>query len=60
MKSYLEAPKVAEEKGLAVGYVVEVPLLEEQAVLLSIKGKKCLAQLQKLGAVVSFQLPLTH
>jgi len=24
--------------------------------LLSIKGKKCLAQLQKLGAIVSFQL----
>ena len=57
MKSYLEAPKVAEEKGLAVGDVVQVPLLEQQAVLLSIKGKKCLAQLQKLGAVVSFQLP---
>ena len=56
MKSYLEATKVADEKGLAVGDLVEVPLLGEQATLLSIKGKKCLAQLQKLGAIVSFQL----
>ena len=56
MKSYLEASKVADEKGLAVGDIVEVPLLGAQATLLSIKGKKCLAQLQKLGAIVSFQL----
>jgi len=56
MKSYLEATKVADEKGLAVGDIVEVPLLGEQATLLSIKGKKYLAQLQKLGAIVSFQL----
>ena len=56
MKSYLEATKVADEKGSAVGDIVEVPLLGEQAALLSIKGKKCLAQLQKLGAIVSFQL----
>jgi transcription antitermination factor NusG len=56
MKSYLEAKKVEDEKGLAVGDFIKVPLLEEQARLISIKGKKCLAQLQKLGAVVSFQL----
>ena len=56
MKSYLEASKVEDEKALAVGDLVEVPLLGEQATLLSIKGKKCLAQLQKLGAIVSFQL----
>jgi len=56
MKSYLEATKVEDEKCLAVGDLVEVPLLGEQAALLSIKGKKCLAQLQKLGAIVSFQL----
>ena len=56
MKSYLEATKVEDEKGLTVGDIVEVPLLGEQATLLSIKGKKCLAQLQKLGAIVSFQL----
>ena len=56
MRSYLEATKVEDKKRLAVGDVVEVPLLEQQATLLSIKGKKCLAQLQKLGAIVSFQL----
>jgi transcription antitermination factor NusG len=56
MKSYLEATKVADEKGLAVGDLVKVPFLEERATLLSIKGKKCMAQLQKLGAIVSFQL----
>jgi len=56
MRSYLEATKVADEKGLTVGDIVEVPLLGETATLLSIKGKKCLAQLQKLGAIVSFQL----
>ena len=56
MKSYLEATKVEDEKGLAIGDLVKVPLLGEQATLLSIKGKKCLAQLQKLGAIVSFQL----
>ena len=56
MKSYLEDTKMADEKGLAVGDLLEVPLLGEQATLLSIKGKKCLAQLQKLGAIVSFQL----
>ena len=56
MKSYLEDTKMADEKGLAVGDLLEVPLLGEQAMLLSIKGKKCLAQLQKLGAIVSFQL----
>ena len=56
MKSYLEDTKMADEKGLAVGDLLEVPLLGEQAMLLCIKGKKCLAQLQKLGAIVSFQL----
>jgi len=56
MRSYLEVTKAADEKGLSVGDLVKVPLLEQQATLLSIKGKKCLAQLQKLGAIVSFQL----
>ena len=56
MRSFLKATKAAGEKGLAVGDIVKVPLLEQQATLLSIKGKKCLGQLQKLGAIVSFQL----
>ena len=56
MQSYLEVTKAADEKSLMVGDSVKVPLLEQQATLLFIKGKKCLAQLQKLGAIVSFQL----
>ena len=56
MKSYLETVVKEESETLAVGDLVKVPLLEQEAILLSIKGKKCLAQLQKLGAIVSFQL----
>jgi transcriptional antiterminator RfaH len=48
MKRYLETVVQKESKRLAVGDLVKVPLLEQ--------GKKCLAQLQKLGAIVSFQL----
>ncbi|MGY8954524.1 MAG: transcription termination/antitermination NusG family protein [Flavobacteriales bacterium] len=55
MKSYLENT-YSPQKELEVGDTVKVPLLEQEATLLSIKGKKCLAQLQKLGAIVSFQL----
>jgi len=56
MRSYLEATKVESEKGLAVGDLVKVPFLEQHATMISIKGKKCFAQLQKLGVIVSFQL----
>ena len=55
MKSYLENTYPI-QKELEAGDTVKVPLLEQEATLLSIKGKKCLAQLQKLGAIVSFQL----
>jgi transcriptional antiterminator RfaH len=55
MKMYLENTYPA-QKELEVGDLVKVPLLEQEVTLLSIKGKKCLAQLQKLGAIVSFQL----
>jgi len=56
MQHYLENTYQRTSKELEVGDKVKVPLLEQQATLLSIKGKKCLAQLQKLGAIVSFQL----
>jgi transcriptional antiterminator RfaH len=55
MKSYLENTYPI-QKELEAGDTVKVPLLEQEATLLSIKGKKCLAQLQKLGAIVSFKL----
>ena len=41
---------------LKIGNTVKVPLLEQEAILLSQKGKNCIAQLKKLGARVSFQL----
>ncbi|MDG1954087.1 MAG: transcription termination/antitermination NusG family protein [Polaribacter sp.] len=56
MQRYLENTYQRTPKELEVGDTVKVPLLEQEATLLSIKGKKCLAQLQKLGAIVSFQL----
>jgi len=56
MQHYLENTYQRTSKELEVGDTVKVPLLEQQATLLSIKGKNCLAQLQKLGAIVSFQL----
>ena len=56
MKSYLQMLVEKESKTLTVGDLVKVPLLEQEAILVSVKGKKCLAQLQKLGAIVSFQL----
>ena len=56
MKYYLDNSYYSNKKELAVGETVKIPLLEEKATVISIKGKKCWAQLKKLGAVVSFQL----
>ena len=56
MKYYLENTYYSKQKELAVGKTVKVPLLEKEAIVISIKGKNCLAQLKKLGAIVSFQL----
>jgi transcription antitermination factor NusG len=56
MKYYLENTYYSKQKDLAVGENIKVPLLEEEATVLSVKGKNCLAQLKKLGAIVSFQL----
>ena len=44
------------ENELKIGDTVREPLLEEEAILLSQKGKNCIAQLKKLGAIVTFQL----
>jgi transcriptional antiterminator RfaH len=56
MKYYLENTYYSKQNELAVGEIVKVPLLEDEATVISVKGKKCLAQLIKLGAIVSFQL----
>ena len=56
MKYYLDNNYYSKQKELAVGETVKVPILEEKATVISLKGKNCLAQLKKLGAIVSFQL----
>ena len=56
MKYYLENTYHSNKEELAVGETVRVPLLEEEATVIAVKGKNCFAQLKKLGAIVSFQL----
>lgn len=56
MQCFLEHKYDQQTRGLEVGDTVKVPLLDQEATLLSVKGKNCIAQLQKLGALVSFQL----
>jgi len=56
MKYYLENTFYSNNKELVPGETIKVPLLEQDAIVISVKGKKCLAQLKKLGAIVSFQL----
>ena len=56
MKYYLDNIYHSNTKVLVVGETVKVPLLEEPATVLSVRGKNCLAQLKKLGVIVSFQL----
>jgi len=56
MQCYLDRSYPKQAKGLVVGDIVKVPLLDQKGILLSVKGKNCIAQLEKLGALVSFQL----
>jgi transcription antitermination factor NusG len=56
MQSFVENTITIQENKLVVGATVQVPLLDQEAQLLSVKGKNCIAQLKKLGAIVSFQL----
>lgn len=54
MQCYLSGKH--EGKALCVGDTVVVPSLQQEAEVLRVQGKKCLAKLQQLVAVVSFQL----
>ena len=56
MQCYQNNTLQINDNELKIGDTVKVPLLEQEAVLLSQKGKNCIAQLKKLGATVSFQL----
>ena len=57
MKHYIESTyQLLDKKDHLVGSKVKIPLLDQEAEVISVKGKRCMAQLEMLGAVVSFQL----
>jgi transcription antitermination factor NusG len=56
MQCYQNNTLQIDKNEFKIGDIVKVPLLEQEAILLSKKGKNCIAQLKKLGATVSFQL----
>ena len=56
MQCYQNNTLQIDKNELKIGYTVKVPLLEQEAILLYQEGKNCIAQLKKLGAIVSFQL----
>ena len=57
MKYYIENTyQFSDKKEYLVGSKVKIPLLDQEAEIISVKGKRCIAQLELLGAVVSFQL----
>ena len=57
MKNYVENTyHLTDEKEIVVGEKVKIPFLDQQAEIISVKGKNCIAQLEMLGATVSFQL----
>ena len=57
MKHYIENTyQLSDKKECLVGSKVKIPLLDQEAEIISVKGKRCIARLEMLGAVVSFQL----
>ena len=57
MKHYIENTyQLLDKKDHLVGTKVKIPLLDQEAEIISVKGKRCIAQLELLGATVSFQL----
>ena len=57
MKHYIEnTHQLSDEKKIVLGEKVKIPFLNQEAELISVKGKNCIAQLEMLGATFSFQL----
>jgi hypothetical protein len=48
--------QLLEEKGLGVGDYVKINSLNQDARIIALNGKNCIARLQILGATISFQL----
>ena len=57
MKHYIDNTyQLLDKKEHLVGSKIKIPSLNQEAEIISVKGKRCIAQLELLGAVVSFQL----
>ena len=57
MKHYIENTyQLLDKKDHLVGTKIKIPSLNQEAEIISVKGKRCIAQLELLGATVSFQL----
>ena len=57
MKHYIENTyQLLDKKEYLLGSKVKIPSLNQEAEIISVKGKRCIAQLELLGATVSFQL----
>ena len=57
MKHYIKNTyQLLDKKAHLVGSKIKIPSLNQEAEIISVKGKRCIAQLELLGAVVSFQL----
>ena len=57
MKHYIvNTYQLLDKKEHLVGSKIKIPLLDQEAEVISVKGKRCIAQLELLGATVSFQL----
>jgi len=57
MKHYIENTyQFLDKKEHLVGSKIKIPSLDQEAEIISVKGKRCIAQLEMLGATVSFQL----
>ena len=57
MKHYINNTyQLLNKKDHLVGSKIKIPSLNQEAEIISVKGKRCIAQLELLGATVSFQL----
>jgi len=57
MKHYIENTyQFSDKKEYLVGSKIKIPSLNQEAEIISVKGKRCIAKLELLGATVSFQL----
>ena len=57
MKSFIKNTyQLSEEKALGIGDYVKINSLNQDARIIALNGKNCIARLQMLGATISFQL----